>query len=203
MHGANGIQVLSHDRLHRAATLLNVSLESPDEADVVIGLDVDAKGHSIPKRLIGKDKHTLDQNDIARVYPVRFGSTAVLHEVVRWNIDWRTAHHQVEMLDQVKFGTFDLSPGVLQAIADGKMAFNPESATESPTGYRFADGFFRYMAFETDDPSEVVQPIAERARIAADMSFIVVMAVTHFEVVAGSTEKAIPGSRRRVFPATM
>jgi feruloyl esterase len=39
------------------------------------------------------------------------------------------------------------------ARADGRMAFNPESSTESPTGYRFADGFFRYMAFEKDDPS--------------------------------------------------
>lgn len=37
--------------------------------------------------------------------------------------------------------------------ADGQLAFNPESSTESPTGYRFADGFFRYMAFERDDPS--------------------------------------------------
>ncbi|HEY8538695.1 MAG TPA: tannase/feruloyl esterase family alpha/beta hydrolase [Steroidobacteraceae bacterium] len=37
--------------------------------------------------------------------------------------------------------------------SDGKLAFNAESAAESPTGYRFADGFFRYMAFEVDDPS--------------------------------------------------
>ena len=27
------------------------------------------------------------------------------------------------MLDKVKFGTFDLSPGVLQAIDEGKMLF--------------------------------------------------------------------------------
>jgi feruloyl esterase len=31
---------------------------------------------------------------------------------------------------------------------DGTMTFG----AESPTGYRFADGFFRYMAFEKDDP---------------------------------------------------
>jgi feruloyl esterase len=37
--------------------------------------------------------------------------------------------------------------------ADGKLAFNPESTTDSATGYRFVDGFFRYMAFEKDDPS--------------------------------------------------
>ena len=39
------------------------------------------------------------------------------------------------------------SPAVQQA--DGSMGFDKEA----PTGYRFADGFFRYMAFETDDPS--------------------------------------------------
>jgi simple sugar transport system substrate-binding protein len=33
------------------------------------------------------------------------------------------ALEQAGMLEQVTFGTFDLSPGVLQAIADGKMAF--------------------------------------------------------------------------------
>jgi simple sugar transport system substrate-binding protein len=33
------------------------------------------------------------------------------------------ALEEIEMLDKVKFGTFDLSPGVLQAIADGKMMF--------------------------------------------------------------------------------
>jgi simple sugar transport system substrate-binding protein len=33
------------------------------------------------------------------------------------------ALEQAGLLDQVTFGTFDLSPGVLQAIADGKMAF--------------------------------------------------------------------------------
>jgi len=39
------------------------------------------------------------------------------------------------------------------ARADGKMTFNAESAADSPTGYRFVDGFFRYMAFEKDDPN--------------------------------------------------
>jgi simple sugar transport system substrate-binding protein len=33
------------------------------------------------------------------------------------------ALEEVEMLDKVKFGTFDLSPGVLQAIDQGKMLF--------------------------------------------------------------------------------
>ncbi len=33
------------------------------------------------------------------------------------------ALEEVEMLNKVKFGTFDLSPGVLKAIADGKMMF--------------------------------------------------------------------------------
>ncbi|MGH6943615.1 MAG: sugar ABC transporter substrate-binding protein, partial [Geminicoccaceae bacterium] len=33
------------------------------------------------------------------------------------------ALQQAGVLDKVKFGTFDLSPGVLQAIADGKMLF--------------------------------------------------------------------------------
>jgi simple sugar transport system substrate-binding protein len=33
------------------------------------------------------------------------------------------ALEEAAMLDKVKFGTFDLSPGVLQAIADGKMMF--------------------------------------------------------------------------------
>jgi simple sugar transport system substrate-binding protein len=33
------------------------------------------------------------------------------------------ALEQAGLLEQVTFGTFDLSPGVLQAIADGKMAF--------------------------------------------------------------------------------
>jgi Tannase and feruloyl esterase len=33
--------------------------------------------------------------------------------------------------------------------ANGRMGYDKES----PTGFRFADGFFRYMAFETDDPS--------------------------------------------------
>jgi simple sugar transport system substrate-binding protein len=33
------------------------------------------------------------------------------------------ALQDIGMLEQVTFGTFDLSPGVLQAIADGKMAF--------------------------------------------------------------------------------
>jgi feruloyl esterase len=37
--------------------------------------------------------------------------------------------------------------------ADGKLKFDPESSSGSPTGYRFVDGFFRYMAFEKDDPS--------------------------------------------------
>ena len=36
---------------------------------------------------------------------------------------------------------------------DGKLAFDATSSKESPTGYRFADGFFRYMAFERDDPN--------------------------------------------------
>ena len=35
---------------------------------------------------------------------------------------------------------------------DGRLAFDAGSQTNSPTGYRFADGFFRYMAFEKDDP---------------------------------------------------
>jgi feruloyl esterase len=39
------------------------------------------------------------------------------------------------------------------ARPDGKMTFDAESSTNSPTGYRFADGFFRYMAFEKDEPS--------------------------------------------------
>jgi feruloyl esterase len=39
------------------------------------------------------------------------------------------------------------------ARPDGQLAFDAESATGSPTGYRFMDGFFRYMAFEKDDPS--------------------------------------------------
>src|SRR4029453_2072100 len=34
--------------------------------------------------------------------------------------------------------------------ADGSLGFGKDAA---PTGYRFADGFFRYMAFETDDPN--------------------------------------------------
>jgi len=34
-----------------------------------------------------------------------------------------TALEEVEMLDKVKFGTFDLSPGVLEAIDQGKMLF--------------------------------------------------------------------------------
>ena len=34
-----------------------------------------------------------------------------------------TALEEVEMLDQVRFGTFDLSPGVLEAIDQGKMMF--------------------------------------------------------------------------------
>ncbi|MGH6942677.1 MAG: substrate-binding domain-containing protein, partial [Geminicoccaceae bacterium] len=33
------------------------------------------------------------------------------------------ALQQAGVLDKVKFGTFDLSPGVLRAIADGKMLF--------------------------------------------------------------------------------
>jgi simple sugar transport system substrate-binding protein len=33
------------------------------------------------------------------------------------------ALEDAQMLDKVKFATFDLSPGVLQAIADGKMMF--------------------------------------------------------------------------------
>jgi simple sugar transport system substrate-binding protein len=33
------------------------------------------------------------------------------------------ALEEVEMLDQVKFGTFDLSPGVLEAIDGGRMLF--------------------------------------------------------------------------------
>jgi simple sugar transport system substrate-binding protein len=33
------------------------------------------------------------------------------------------ALEEIEMLDQVKFGTFDLSPGVLEAIDQGKMMF--------------------------------------------------------------------------------
>ena len=33
------------------------------------------------------------------------------------------ALEEAEMLDKVKFGTFDLSPGVLQAIDEGKMLF--------------------------------------------------------------------------------
>jgi feruloyl esterase len=37
--------------------------------------------------------------------------------------------------------------------ADGKLAFDAEAAASAPTGYRFADGFFRYMAFEKDDPA--------------------------------------------------
>lgn len=39
------------------------------------------------------------------------------------------------------------------ARPDGKMQFDAESAQNSPSGYRFVDGFFRYMAFEKDDPS--------------------------------------------------
>jgi feruloyl esterase len=38
------------------------------------------------------------------------------------------------------------------ARADGKLGFDTASGSQSPTGYRFADGFFRYMAFEKDDP---------------------------------------------------
>jgi simple sugar transport system substrate-binding protein len=34
-----------------------------------------------------------------------------------------TALEEIEMLDKVKFGTFDLSPGVLEAIDQGKMMF--------------------------------------------------------------------------------
>src|SRR5262252_3371222 len=34
--------------------------------------------------------------------------------------------------------------------ADGSVWFSEEAA---PTGFRFADGFFRYMAFEQDDPN--------------------------------------------------
>jgi simple sugar transport system substrate-binding protein len=34
-----------------------------------------------------------------------------------------TALEEVEMLDQVKFGTFDLSPAVLEAVDQGKMMF--------------------------------------------------------------------------------
>jgi len=34
--------------------------------------------------------------------------------------------------------------------SDGRIWFTEES---SPTGFRFADGFFRYMAFEQDDPN--------------------------------------------------
>jgi feruloyl esterase len=34
--------------------------------------------------------------------------------------------------------------------ADGRLWFTEEA---SPTGFRFADGFFRYMAFEQDDPN--------------------------------------------------
>ena len=33
------------------------------------------------------------------------------------------ALEEIEMLDKVKFGTFDLSPGVLEAIDEGKMLF--------------------------------------------------------------------------------
>ena len=39
------------------------------------------------------------------------------------------------------------------AGAGGKLSFDAESSANSPTGYRFVDGFFRYMAFEKDDPS--------------------------------------------------
>jgi feruloyl esterase len=59
---------------------------------------------------------------------------------------------------------------------DGKMAFNAESAAESPSGYRFADGFFRYMAFETDDPSydwyqfSLARDLPKIATIAAILS---------------------------------
>ncbi len=35
----------------------------------------------------------------------------------------RRRSQESAMLDKVKFGTFDLSPGVLKAIADGKMMF--------------------------------------------------------------------------------
>ena len=33
------------------------------------------------------------------------------------------ALEEIEMLDKVKFGTFDLSPGVLEAIDQGRMMF--------------------------------------------------------------------------------
>ena len=39
------------------------------------------------------------------------------------------ALEEIEMLDKVKFGTFDLSPGVLQAIDEGKMLSRSTSSS--------------------------------------------------------------------------
>lgn len=56
--------------------------------------------------------------------------------------------------------------------ADGKMTFD----SDAPTGYRFVDGFFRYMAFEKDDPNydwrsfDVTQDLPKIKTIAGILS---------------------------------
>ena len=70
---------------------------------------------------------TMDPTEIQNAIAAQLSSTPDINGVLALGPSAAEpalqALEQAGVLDQVKFGTFDLSPGVLQAIADGKMSF--------------------------------------------------------------------------------
>ena len=74
----------------------------------------DGSAYTLHDRLGGSADLILRQGSL-----IALGSDPTMIEQIQ---EAQAALEQAQMLDQVKFGTFDLSPGVLEAIAEAKAA---------------------------------------------------------------------------------
>src|SRR5207244_6987104 len=60
VHRANARLVLTNDLIQGAASLGDVALESPDETDVRIGVDVDLDVHQVPEARVLQDQKAVE-----------------------------------------------------------------------------------------------------------------------------------------------
>src|ERR1017187_2267245 len=96
VHGAHGGFVLCHDAFHGPAALGQVALQTPDEPDIGIRVDVDPHVEELSQLRLGVDEDAVHEDDLARLDAAGFRRATVDPEVVDRRLD---DHPLLERLD--------------------------------------------------------------------------------------------------------
>jgi hypothetical protein len=100
MHGPDGIPVLRHGGVQRAATLLHVPGQAAQHADVGVGVHKNLQAHQGAQALVPQRHEPFQNHQRGRVNLIDLGSSRVGHEAITRLLDVLTRGKPLHMAQE-------------------------------------------------------------------------------------------------------